>query len=260
MKTPFDMDDDLSHLQGITHGFFGRKGGVSEGLYASLNAGPGSADSPEHVIENRKRVMQALGLEPVNLCTLYQIHSDNVLTVEKPWNADNRPQADAMVTKTPGVALGILTADCAPILMVDEQAGVVGAAHAGWKGAFANIMARTVEAMEALGGNKANITVAIGPCIGQASYEVDELFYRRFLEQSSGNARFFIPSQRRKLHHHFDLAGYVQGALLTCGVKSANILAKDTCFYENAYFSFRRKTLRGEADYGRQISVIALVP
>lgn len=254
------QDETLKHAPSVEHAFFTRNGGVSEGIYGSLNAGAGSNDNPAHVQENLRRIATNLDVEPSHLCTLYQIHSDKVVTVNTPWIQAERPQADGMVTATPGIALGILTADCAPVLFADGEARVIGACHAGWKGAFANIMERTVDAMEALGAKRKRIIAAVGPCIGQASYEVGKSFYDTFMEQSADNARYFISSAKKPEHYHFDLPRYVQMRLQACCIASANILAKDTCFHENTFFSFRRKTLRGEADYGRQLSAIALKP
>lgn len=253
----YETEQNLAVLSGIRHGFFTRNGGVSEGIYASLNVGAGSEDAPEAVAENKRRVAEAVGVTPERLLTLYQIHSDTVLTVDAPWQGE-RPQADGMVTATRGLALGILTADCVPVLFADPIAGVVGACHSGWKGAISHIPQKTVEAMEALGAKRTQIVAAIGPCIHQPSYEVDAGFYQRFLDESPENSRFFAPSATKAGHWHFDLPGYVQNGLLNCGVAKTNILAKDTCSQENAFFSYRRKTLRGETDYGRQVSVIVL--
>lgn len=253
----YETEDNLASLPGIRHGFFTRNGGVSEGIYGSLNIGAGSDDAPEAVAENKRRVAAQMGVEPERLLTLYQIHSDIVLTVDSPWPGE-RPQADGMVTATPGLALGILSADCVPVLFADPVARVIGACHSGWKGAIAHIPEKTVAAMEALGATRANISAAIGPCIGQVSYEVDEGFYQRFLQEKAENARFFIISTLKPGHWHFDLPGYVAEGLRNCGVAKTNILAKDTCSQENAFFSYRRKTLRGENDYGRQVSVIVL--
>lgn len=258
MAVPYIQDESLKAIPHIRHGFFGREGGVSDGIYASLNVGAGSEDKPEHVAENKRRVAEEMGVLPSHLLTLYQVHSDRVLIVDASFTGE-RPQADGMVTALSGLVLGILTADCAPILFADEQAKVIGACHAGWKGAIANIPLRTIEAMEQLGARRAHIVAVIGPCIQQSSYEVDAGFYQKFLDQSQENKQFFIPSAKESQKYHFDLPSYAKNALLGCGLKEANVLAKDTCFLENSYFSYRRKTLRGEPDYGRQISAIALV-
>lgn len=254
------QDDTLAALPGIRHAFFTRNGGVSGGIYASLNVGAGSDDEPENVRENKRRVAAALEVPPQNLLTLYQIHSATVLAVDGPLPEGEKPQADGMVTATPGLALGILTADCAPVLFADPVARVVGACHAGWKGAFGNIMRETVDAMVRLGATPGNIVATVGPCIGQASYEVDKDFYNLFMAEEAANALFFTPSEHRPGHHHFDLGGYVVHALRRCGIAQANLLAKDTCFAENAFFSNRRRNLRGEPDYGRQVSAIMLLP
>ena len=254
------QDATLASLSpAIGHGFFTRKGGVSTGLYGSLNCGAGSDDIAEKVVENKRRVAEAMSVLPQNLLTLYQIHSDTVLTVDAPF-AGERPQADGMVTKVPGLALGILTADCGPVLLADAEAGIIGACHAGWKGAFADIAIRTVEAMEKLGASRARMSVAIGPSIQQKSYEVDGGFRTRFLEKDERFEVFFHESSRREAHFQFDLPGFIAARLIEAEVGAVNLLANDTCFEENAFFSFRRKTLRGEADYGRQVSVISLLP
>lgn len=258
MTAEFETDPLLAALPGIRHGFFTRNGGVSGGIYGSLNVGVGSGDDPNAVQENRRRVAAEMGVPLEHLLTLYQIHSDIVLTVDAPFPGD-RPQADGMVTKTPGLALGILTADCVPVLFADPVAGVIGACHSGWKGAIGMIGPKTVAAMEALGASRQNITAAIGPCIAQASYEVDAAFRDRFLEKDAKSDRFFALSVQKSGHFHFDLPGFVQQSLMDCGVAKTNMLAKDTCFHENAFFSYRRKTLRNESDYGRQISAIALL-
>ncbi|MBS0473374.1 MAG: peptidoglycan editing factor PgeF [Proteobacteria bacterium] len=243
----------LSGLPGISHGFFGRRGGVSGGIYASLNCGPGSGDDPAHVSENRRLVREALGAGTLN--SLYQIHSPKVVTVTGDWDAG--PQADAMVTATPGIALGILTADCAPVLFADASAGVVGAAHAGWKGAFGGVLDATLAAMETLGAARERIVAAIGPCISQANYEVGPEFIDRFRSADSANERFFAPSSRPD-HHQFDLESYCAARLKAEGVDKVERLS--ACTYERSadFFSFRRTTHRGEKDYGREISAIAL--
>lgn len=259
-QAEYIQDDTLAQLPRIHHGFFTRNGGVSEGIYASLNIGAGSDDNPESVIENKRRVAEAMDVPPSHLLTLYQVHSTQVVTVDRPFAPGEKPNADGMVTAIPGLALGILTADCAPVLFADATAGVIGACHAGWKGALHNIMKNTLEAMEALGANRSQVVACVGPCIGQESYEVGPEFYENFAAESPANPLFFEPSPTRSGHYHFDLPGYVRHALQLCGVAQANILAKDTCFQENAFFSNRRRNLRGEADYGRQVSVIMLKP
>jgi hypothetical protein len=242
-------------LDGRTHGFFGRAGGVSEGLYASLNCGPGSGDARADVIENRRRARDALGAEA--LVTLGQVHSPDVVTVSAAWDIGAQPSGDAMVTKVPGIALGILTADCAPVLFADEAAGVIGAAHAGWKGAVGGVIANTVAAMETLGARRAHIAAAIGPCIGQANYEVGPEFHDRFVEENSAFARFFVPAERPS-HLRFDLAGFVVDRLAVAGVDRIETLGACTYARPADFFSFRRATHRGESDYGREISAIVL--
>lgn len=252
--TPFHTHAHLAH-PGIVHGFFGRAGGVSEGIYASLNCGPGSRDDAAHVAQNRKRVAHALGMAPAQLITLYQIHSPNVVIVHEPWDASAPPQADALVTNTPGLTLGILTADCAPVLFADHDAGVIGAAHAGWKGALSGVVENTIAAMETLGAKRARITAVIGPCIAQASYEVGQEFLARFTPDEQ--QRFFIPSSRKN-HHQFDLPAYVTSTAQAAGLQRIAALAMDTCSDPDRYFSYRRTTLANEPDYGRQISAIGL--
>jgi len=244
---------NLSTLPPTTHGFFGRTGGVSTGIYASLNCGPGSADESALVAENRRRACAALGCTILN--TLYQVHGARVVTVSGAWPAP--PQGDAMVTKTPGIALGILAADCAPVLFADSEAGVIGAAHAGWKSALAGVTDATLSAMEALGAQRARIAAAIGPCISQANYEVGEEFRTRFVAADGANARFFVAGARIA-HHQFDLESYVAHRLACAGVDKVARLSACTYAREADFFSFRRATHRGEADYGRQLSAIVL--
>jgi YfiH family protein len=251
-------------LPGIAHGFFGREGGVSDGIYASLNCGPGSRDAPEAVTENRRRVAAQLGAE--RIVSLSQVHSPIVHVVDAGWDTAQRPEGDGLVTATPGIALGILTADCAPVLFADDKARVIGAAHAGWKGALGGVLEATLAAMEQLGASRGRIVAAIGPCISQHNYEVGAEFRTRFLEAAplrlsgqgapSGNARFFIESERPG-HYHFDLEGYVAARLAVAGV-AAEPLSACTYPVENGFFSFRRTTHRGEPDYGREISGIVL--
>jgi YfiH family protein len=249
---------------GMAHGFFGREGGVSTGLYESLNCGPGSSDDPKSVAENRQLVVTALapGLQDARLISLSQIHSAIVHTLPA-WGQhqgaakDQRPEGDAMVTATPGLALGILTADCAPVLLADAKVKVIGAAHAGWKGALAGVLEATLEAMEKLGASRNRIRAAIGPCISQNNYEVGDDFRERFLEKSAKHRRFFVPSDKAN-HHRFDLPGFAAHRLSAAGVGSVERL--EICTYppENGYFSFRRTTHAQESDYGRQISAIVL--
>jgi YfiH family protein len=243
----------LSQLPGIAHGFFGRQGGVSEGIYVSLNCGPGSGDAREHVAENRRRVAAALG--GATLLTLHQIHSANAVAVGEFW--ERGPQADGMATNVPGLALGILTADCAPVLLADGHARVVGAAHAGWKGALSGIAEAVISKMESLGAERGRMSAAIGPCIGQANYEVGPEFIARFAEADSGNTRFFVPSGKPD-HWRFDLEGYVAGRLQRAGIGHVETLSACTYARDSEFFSYRRATHRGETDYGRQVSAIVL--
>lgn len=247
---------NLSNSPGIVHGFFGRQGGVSEEVYASLNCGPGSGDARENVVENRRRVSARLG-DARELLTLYQIHSARAVVVDKPWALGEGPQADAMATCIPGVALGILTADCAPVLLADARAGVVGAAHAGWKGAFGGVVEAVVAAMESLGARRERISAAIGPAISQANYEVGPEFRERFASAGSDQARFFAPSVRAD-HWQFDLTGFVAEKLVSSGIAAVETISACTYAREADFFSFRRATHRGEADYGRDISAILL--
>jgi YfiH family protein len=246
----------LAGLAGIAHGFFERTGGVSGGIYASLNTGLGSNDIREDVLENRRRVAETMGVAPDALLTLYQVHSPDVVHVRSPEDARG-VKADAMVTTTPGLALGVLSADCAPVLFAEPGAGVVGAAHAGWGGAFRGVLEATVEAMVGLGARRDAICAVIGPCIAQASYEVGPEFIERFLAADAGNACHFVPSARQG-HHMFDLAGYALGRLRAAGVVDPAWLGLDTCADEARFFSYRRSVHRAEGDYGRQVSAIAL--
>jgi len=245
------------NLASVDHAFFGRPGGVSRGLYAGLNCGPGSGDERADVLENRRRAMAALG--GVTLVTLYQIHSANAVTVTAPWQIGESPQADAMATTLPGIALGILTADCAPVLLADAQAGVIGAAHAGWKGAIGGVTDSVIATMEELGAARGRICAAIGPCIAQASYEVDAGFHDRFIAQDAANNAFFIASDRAE-HFRFDLEGYVAMRLSRAGIAGVSRLGADTYARDDRFYSFRRATHRGEADYGRDLSAIVLKP
>lgn len=242
-------------LANTRHGFLGRRGGASTGLVAGLNVGLGSADDPAAIAKNRRRAVEAVA-PGAALATVFQIHSPNVVVVTKAWPDDARPHADALVTDQPDLILGILTADCAPVLLADVGAGVVGAAHAGWKGAIAGVTDATVNAMEALGARRQRIAAVVGPCIAQASYEVDDDFRARFVTDDTANNRFFIDG--RSGHAQFDLARYVAHRLTAFGVGDVEALALDTLELEDRFYSFRRATLAGEPDYGRQISLIAL--
>lgn len=252
--------DNLSTASTIAHSFFGRTGGVSTGVFASLNCGPGSGDDLDAVTENRNRALRQLsGGAPADLLTLYQVHGRETVLVSKPWALSERPKADAMVTNLPGLALGILTADCAPVLLADVEAGVIAAAHAGWKGALAGVIESATRGMETLGADRARIAAAIGPCIAQANYEVSDEFRRTFTTADAETALFFRPSDRVD-HWRFDLPGYVEARLRAAGVPRVESIAACTYAREQDFFSFRRATHRGEKDYGRQLSAILLTP
>ena len=243
----------------IRHGFFGRSGGVSEGLYRSLNCGFGSGDDSEAVHENRTRAMNACGLSPAALCTAYQVHSAKALVVTEPWNRDDAPRVDAMATATPGLALAILTADCVPVLLADREAGVIGAAHAGWRGALNGILESAVEAMQGLGARAGETRAVIGPAIGAASYEVGPEFPAPFLARWPEDEDLFAPAKRDG-HFLFDLTGYVARRLSGLGLAAVATTGGDTCAEADRYFSYRRSVYRGEPDYGRNISIVALGP
>lgn len=239
-------------LSGVRHGFFGREGGVSAGIYASLNAGTGSDDDPAAVAENRRRIAEAMGVAPAQLIGVHQVHSPDAVFVSAPWSGE-RPHADALVTKTPGLALSVLTADCAPVLLADAEAGVIGAAHAGWKGALAGVLRNTVRTMVAHGADAARITAAIGPCIHQASYEVGPEFRERFAADA---AQYFAPGRSDRLL--FDLPRFCVGELQAAGVRNIELIPRDTYVEEARLFSHRRGVHRGEAGYGRNCAAIAL--
>ncbi len=238
------------------HGFFTRRGGVSHSIYASLNCAPASRDDPDCVRENRARVALELGLAPESMCSPRQAHTARVLTIDRPFGTP-RPVADALVTRTPGLGLGVVGADCAPVLLSDPAANVVGAAHAGWKGALTGILEATVKAMCALGASRAGIRACIGPAIQRTSYRVGEDLYNVFLEADPSNRQFFIgPAGSER--YRFDLTGFLQRRLLSEGLSAVECLPHDTFADPSRFFSYRRSCLAGEADYGRQISVIAL--
>lgn len=253
MRAPFYSHELLDH-PAIAHGFFGREGGVSAGLYAGLNCGLGSHDNKTHVAENRARVAHAFDAAPEHLCTLYQVHSPRAVIVHEAITG-TPPEADALVTNVKGLVLGILTADCAPILLADVDAGVVAAAHAGWKGAVGGVVESTVMAMEKLGATRASITATIGPCIAQGSYEVGPEFIERFSAVDA--AQFFVKSSRAGFHR-FDLAAFVAQTLRASGLQRVGVIAMDTVSDPEQFFSYRRATLNAEPDYGRQISCIGL--
>jgi YfiH family protein len=246
--------DLLAGCPGIVHGFFTREGGVSEGDFASLNCG-GVEDDSAHVAENRRRVASALGVNALLSCS--QVHSPRVVTVVQPWNYAARPEADAMVTCQRGIALGILTADCVPILFADPAAGVIGAAHAGWKGAVGGVIEATLGTMQTLGAARTRIVAALGPCIWQESYEVGPAFPAPFLAENGANAAFFKPSSRAG-HFLFDLPGYVRAKVLGQEIAACAPSPADTCADAARFFSYRRMTLGGAKNYGRLISTIAL--
>jgi polyphenol oxidase len=252
MVTPV-LAESIAPLAGIAHGFFTRAGGVSSGIYASLNCGLGSGDGSGDVRENRARVARFLGAD--HLLSAHQVHGTQAFIARAPWT--ERPRADAIVTSTRNLAIGVLTADCAPILFADGEARVVAAAHAGWRGALAGIVEATIAAMEELGAKRARIRAAVGPCIGQQAYEVGSDFEKEFLSKDAGSAPFFVRSQRTD-RPHFDLAGYVVRRVQEAGV--TQVLPCSSCTYSDAgrFFSYRRAQARNEPDYGRQISAIVL--
>lgn len=247
----------LGKLARIRHGFFTRSGGVSHGVYATLNGGVGSSDAPDNVAENRARMAAALGVAPERLLTPYQIHSPAVVVAEQPWTPENRPRADAVVTRTPRLAIGVSTADCGPLLLADAEAGVIGAAHAGWRGALTGVVEAAVAAMEKLGAERSRMVAALGPAIRQPNYEVGPEFVARFLAADADNTRFFAPSERAG-HATFDLAGYIADRVQRAGVATFEDLALCTFAEPERFFSYRRTTKQGEPDYGRHINAIAL--
>ncbi|WP_417686470.1 peptidoglycan editing factor PgeF [Roseibium sp.] len=250
------QSDDLA-LPGIAHGFFTRQGGVSNGIYGSLNIGLGSEDEREAVLENRRRIAESLGVAPDHLVSPYQIHSADVITVDGPWAEDADRRADALATNRKGLALGIATADCGPVLFADAEAGVIGAAHSGWKGAVGGILENTIAAMERLGARREHMVAVLGPTISQAAYEVGPEFHDRFVAENPDNARFFIGSDKVG-HHRFDLPAFILARLQASGVKCARDLGHCTYGDEDRFFSYRRTTHRSEPDYGRLMSAIVL--
>ena len=243
-----------SELAGVAHGFLGRRGGVSEGVVAGLNVGWGSGDDRASIAENRRRAIAAV-LPGARLVTVHQVHSAAVVEAGD-WPEDDRPHADALVTSEPGLLLGILTADCAPVLLADLEASVIGAAHAGWRGALAGVVGATVDAMAGLGARPERIAAAIGPCIGQANYEVDEDFRSQVLAADPAHARYFAEEAGRK--PHFGLEAFVAGQLSAAGVPGVEPLGLDTYAESERFYSYRRATRRGEPNYGRQVSLIGL--
>jgi YfiH family protein len=249
----------LNDLPRIRHAFFTRHGGVSDGLYESLNCGYGPGDDKDRVSENRARAMARIGLTPDRLVTVYQVHSAEVAVVDEPWAPGEAPQADALVTRVPALALGVLTADCAPVLLADSKARVVGAAHAGWRGALDGVLEAVVEAMEALGAKRDTTVAGVGPTIAQRSYEVGPEFPGPLLEESAEHGDLFCPAQREG-HYLFDLKGYVARRLARLELAGIQCLPCDTCREFNRFFSYRRSRQRGEPDYGRALSAIYLEP
>lgn len=252
------IEADELKLPGIAHGFFTRAGGHSTGLFTSLNCGLGSGDDPELVAMNRSVVARVLGVAEGQVATAHQVHSAEAIEVTTPWPVDARPKLDGLVTRTRGLVIGVLTADCGPVLFADAEAGLVGACHAGWKGALAGITDATIVLMEKLGAKRERMLAVLGPTIGQASYEVGPEFAEPFLRQSDGHSRFFKPTVKEG-HQMFDLPGYLMLRLEQAGLGSARNLGLDTYADEAQFYSYRRATHRGEKDYGRLMSAIALV-
>jgi YfiH family protein len=251
------LDGDPTGEQRIRHGFFTRRGGVSDGVYASLNCGFGSSDDPAKVEENRAIAARRLGLPPERLVTCHQVHGTTSITVEHPWRRDANPRADGMVSAVPGIALGVLAADCAPVLFADPEAGIIGAAHGGWRGTLDGIMEATVAAMVAQGAALARIRAGIGPCIAQPSYEVGPEFHATFAAADEGSAGFFTAAARPG-HFLFDLGGYIAHRLTRLGLARIERVPHDTAAEEALFFSYRRACLRGDNDYGRGLAAIAL--
>jgi YfiH family protein len=247
----------LTALPGIRHAFFTRAGGVSDGVYSSLNGGVGSGDAAGNVAENRARMAAALGVAPDRLVTAYQIHSPRVVVADAPWSPAERPRADAIVTRTAGLAIGISTADCGPVLLADRAAGVIGAAHAGWRGALEGVIEAAVDAMETLGAKRASIVAAAGPMIRQRNYEVGPDLIERFVAADADNGRFFVSAERPG-HALFDLAGFVVERLRRAGVGEVEDLGHCTYADSTQFYSYRRATHRAEPDYGRHVNAIAL--
>ena len=246
----------LSAVPGLRHAFFTREGGVSDGIYAGLNGGLGSNDDPALVAENRRRMAEQMGVAPTHLIGVHQIHSPDALVATGPWQTADRPKADAIVTQNEGLAISITTADCGPILFVDPKARVIGAAHAGWKGALTGVLEATIDAMEKLGADRNGMVAAIGPLIRQPSYEVGSEFVERFVNADAENALFFLPGERNG-HSMFDLAGFIRMRLENAGILMIDDLGVDT-YSDERFFSYRRSVHRKEPDYGRHVHAIAL--
>jgi YfiH family protein len=246
----------LSAIPGLRHAFFTREGGVSDGIYAGLNGGLGSNDDPRNVAENRRRMAEQLAVAPDHFLSVHQIHSPDAVVASRPWESGPRPRADAIVTRIEGLAIGITAADCGPILLVDPNARVIGAAHAGWKGALTGILESTIRAMEGLGAERDGMVAAIGPMIRQHSYEVGSEFVERFIDAEADNAVFFMPSTRER-HSMFDLAGFIRMRLENAGVLMIDDVGVDT-YSDERFYSYRRSVHRKEPDYGRHVHAIAL--
>ena len=246
----------LSAIPGLRHAFFTREGGVSSGIYGSLNGGLGSNDDPSHVAENRRRMAEQIGVSPAHFLSVHQIHSPDAVVATGPWPGASRPRADAIVTRAEELAIGVTAADCGPILLVDPNARVIGAAHAGWKGALTGIVESTVDAMERLGAERSGIVAAIGPLIRQHSYEVGHEFVERFIEADADNTLFFVPAARAG-HSMFDLAGFIRMRLENAGVLMIDDIGADT-YADERFYSYRRSVHRKEPDYGRHVHAIAL--
>lgn len=246
----------LAAIPGLRHAFFTREGGVSHGIYQGLNGGLGSGDDPAHVAENRRRMAERMGVTPVNFVSVHQIHSPDVVVATGPWPGETRPRADAIVTRTEGIAIGITAADCGPVLFADASARVIGAAHAGWKGALTGVLESTIDAMEKLGADRSGIVAAVGPLIRQHSYEVGSEFVERFLDADAENGVFFIPADRDG-HSMFDLAGFIRMRLENAGVLMIDDTGVDT-YSDERFYSYRRSVHRKEPDYGRHVHAIAL--
>lgn len=247
----------LTSLRGIRHAFFTREGGVSQGVYASLNGGVGSSDDAAHVAENRRRMARSLSVDGDQLATVHQIHSPDVVVAETVWSVETRPRADAIVTRMPGLAIGVTTADCGPVLFAEPKAQVIGAAHAGWRGALTGVLDATIAAMERLGADRDRMHVALGPMIRQRNYEVGPEFVQSFCEQDPANSRFFQDAERDG-HALFDLAGYIAARLRRAGILQIDDIGLCTYAEPDRFYSYRRSVHRGEPDYGRHINAIVL--
>jgi YfiH family protein len=258
MMRPKPITHEILDAGRLAHGFFTRQGGISNGLHGGLNCGYGSKDARESVTRNRTRVAQALAVEPEALITVHQFHSTEVILAERAWAHDEAPRGDAMVSTTPGMALGILTADCAPVLFADAEGGVIAAAHAGWRGALAGVLEATVQVMADQGARRSRIVAVVGPCIAQASYEVGPEFLAEFTARDPSFAKFFAPSAKAG-HQQFDLAGFVMARLAGLGLGGSHDVALDTYADDSLFYSYRRACHRDESDYGRQIAAITLL-